>query len=85
MGDWTQLGIAGITLAILAFIVRYFVSALNEKDTRNGELANKLLDLSQENVKTNSKLAESIDKNTEIARSNSDILTKLMVELIKSK
>ncbi len=85
MENWTQLGIAGLTLAILAFIVRYFVSALDKKDARNIELANKLLDLSEENIKTNNKLAESIDKNTEIAKTTSDNLTKLMVEVIKSK
>lgn len=31
-GDWTQLGIAGLTLLILFFIVRYFVQAITLKD-----------------------------------------------------
>lgn len=32
MNDFTQLGIAGLTLAILFFVVRYFVAAMTKKD-----------------------------------------------------
>ena len=32
MEAWTQLGIAGLTLAILFFVVRYFVAAITAKD-----------------------------------------------------
>ena len=31
-GDWTQLGIAGATLIILFFVIRYFISAMTKKD-----------------------------------------------------
>lgn len=81
----TQLGIAGVTLAILFFIVRYFVEALKEKDKRNGDLADKLLDLSQGNIEANKKLSDSIDANTQATKTNTDNLSKLMLELIKSK
>lgn len=81
----TQLGIAGLTLAILFFIVRYFVEALKEKDKRNGDLADKLLDLSQRNIEANKKLSDSIDANTQATKTNTDNLSKLMLELIKSQ
>jgi hypothetical protein len=32
MQDYTQLGVAGATLAILFFIIRYFVASLDKKD-----------------------------------------------------
>ncbi len=35
----TQLGISGLTLFILFFIVRYFVKALESKDKRINEMA----------------------------------------------
>ena len=34
----TQFGIAGLTLGILFFIVRYFVKAMEGKDKRIGEM-----------------------------------------------
>ena len=33
MESFTQLGIAGATLLILLFVVRYFISAMDKKDT----------------------------------------------------
>lgn len=33
MQDFTQLGIAGATLAILFLVVRYFIQAIDKKDT----------------------------------------------------
>ena len=45
METYTQLGIAGITLGILFFIVRYFVDTIKEKDRTTLELTRKLIEM----------------------------------------
>lgn len=83
--DYSQLGIAGVTLAILFFIVRYFVSTITKKDEANALLTQKLFELSQQGLAVQQKLATSLDANTEAAKESSDKLTALFEEVIKGK
>jgi hypothetical protein len=63
MESYTQLGIAGVTLGILFFIVRYFVSALTKQGDRHYELTEKFIQLSKDNIESHHRLADSIDAN----------------------
>lgn len=83
MDNWTQLGVAGITLAILAFTVKYFVSAMTRKDEINIDLTNKFIKIAEENTEARLKLKDAIDVNTEATRTSADNLTKLILQLIK--
>lgn len=85
MDNFTQLGIAGITLAILFFIVRYFVQAMNKKDDVIELQHRELKDLTVKGMDQTAKFTEAVNKNTEAAKESSDNLTKMMLELIKTK
>lgn len=92
MENWTPLGIAGATLGILYFIVRYFVKALEHKDALNMQLTDKFIEIAQENTEARVKLTQAIDANTqmtkvsnEISKQNADMMTKLVVEAVKKE
>lgn len=85
MDNWTQLGVAGITLGILFFIVRYFVKALDAKDKVNIDLTNKFIKIAEENTEARIKLKQSIDANTNATKTTADNLTKLVLDVLKSK
>ena len=84
MGDYTQLGIAGLTLGILFFIVRYFVSAMNKKDDILLRQHEELKELTIKGMETTEKFTQAVNTNTQTAKTSSDNLTKLILELIKS-
>jgi hypothetical protein len=63
--DITQLGLAGATLAILFFIVRYFVQALKDAREDHKELTQKFIDLTKSDIETRARDTESRDKFTE--------------------
>lgn len=81
--DYTQLGLAGITLAILFFVVRYFVQAMQEKDKVNKELTDKFIEITRGTIESQNKLAEAIDQNTSASKSNTDKLSLLVLKALK--
>lgn len=85
MESYTQLGLAGITLGILFFTVRYFVKALTEKDITNKELTSKFMKMIELNIKSHNKLSKSIDLNTEITKKSADCIVKLANQVTNSK
>lgn len=89
---WTQLGIAGLTLGILFFIVRFFIKALENNRTDNKELTEKFIAITEENIKTHGQLVQSIDANTRATKESidssklsSDNLTSLILKIITNK
>lgn len=89
--SWTQLGLAGATLAILFFIVKYFVATLNKKDVDITELNKKFIELSEKNITSHNELAQALDKNTqsnkEVAtatKEGNDKLTAMILKVIKN-
>ncbi len=99
MDSWTQLGIAGLTLGILFFMIRYFVGAMTKKDQVIATQYESLKDLTVRSIEATIKFTEAININTtvanqtaqvaqqtaEVARQSSENLSRLMVELIKAK
>lgn len=85
MGDWTQLGIAGLTLGILFFIVKYFVKEQTENRIDAKELTERFIKMSEDSNRVQSKLTEAIQANTIATKNSTDNITKLLVEVIKSK
>lgn len=92
MDGWTQLGIAGITLGILFFIVRYFVKALQDSRLDSKELTNKFITLAEENIKSHTQLTSAITANTQVTRESiessklsSDNLTALILKIVTNK
>jgi len=53
MQEFTQLGIAGLTLFILFFVVKYFVKAISDKDQQIKEM------ITQFNVTINNHISHS--------------------------
>jgi hypothetical protein len=84
MGDYTQLGIAGLTLGILFFIVRYFVSAMNKKDEMLLKQHEELKELTIKGMESTEKFTQAVNLNTQTAKKSADNLTKLILEVIKT-
>lgn len=78
MQDYTQLGIAGITLGILYFIVRYFVSALRQKDVVILEAYRKINEIS---TKFNTTISNHIVHEQKAKEDLSEVLQRLNVTL----
>lgn len=85
MDNWTQLGVSGLTLFILFFIVRYFVSALKQKDQQYLELTEKFIKITEDNTIEKINLKNAIDANTAATRQTADSLTKLVMDVVKTK
>lgn len=85
MQDYTQLGIAGLTLGILFFIVRYFVTAMNLKDQAILEQHDKLASLTERSIDGISKFTDALNRNTMSTKNNSDKLTSQILDLMKRK
>lgn len=83
MNGYDQLGMAGATLVILFFVVRYFVKAMDMKDTYNKMLTEKLVGLVEDNIASRGKLVESIDANTKATNVTTQNLEKLMIKILK--
>lgn len=80
---FTQLGISGLTLAILFFVVRYFVQAMTIKDKENAELTGKFIDMTRHNLESQSNLTRAIEANTISTKVSTDNLSKLMLKVLK--
>ena len=66
MENYTQLGIAGATLTILAFIVKYFVDAQKEARLDNKELTQKFIDIAEQNLEAQNKATVASEKLTDM-------------------
>lgn len=91
MENYTQLGLAGATLAILFFIVKYFVAAMNKKDDTITDLHTKFIELSEKNIVSHNELTTSLKANTESNRQvavatkeGNDKLTAMILKVIKN-
>lgn len=99
MENWTQLGVSGLTLGILFFIVRYFVEAMDKKDDVISSQHKDLQELTIRSINATNKFTEAVNVNTnaakqaadvarqtaEVAKKTSDNLSKLMLKVIKDK
>lgn len=83
--NWTQLGISGVTLSILFFIVRYFISALDKKDAVNLELTNKFIQIAEENTESRVNLKSAIETNTKVTKNMGEQLKKLSLSLVEKR
>lgn len=88
----TQLGVSGLTLGILYFVVKNFVKTINKKDEHIERLTEKFIDMGKQNIESHLGLTKSIDANTEATRQakesskkDNDNLSKLILKLIKTK
>lgn len=81
----TQLGIAGATLAILFFIVRYFVTAMLKKDDIILALTDKFIKIAEENTEARVGLTQAINTNTKATESGTKHLSGLMNKILKRK
>lgn len=92
--DTTQFGLGALAAAILAALViciRYFVTAMTQKDQRNIDLTEKVLQMTKDNIQIHQDLAKSIDANTkssersaQISVETSDKLSVLMLKILKN-
>ena len=87
-----QFGLPGVMLGILFFVVKYFVEAMREKDVVIQTLTAKLMALTEEGLKSQNKLSQAIDANTqatktsaEMNKASTDNLSKLVLELLQKK
>lgn len=83
--NWTQLGISGVTLSILFFIVRYFISALDKKDAVNLELTNRFIKIAEENTESRVNLKSAIETNTKVTKNMGEHLKKLSLSLVEKR
>ena len=79
--EYTQLGLAGLTLGILFFIVRYFVSAMNSKDNLNQNLTEKFIKIAEDNIKTRGEQTQMMNKQVK----STDKLSKMIARLLETK
>lgn len=69
----TLIGVlAGLT-GFLGIIIKYFVDALNRKDTTNDTLTEKIIDITKDNIESRNKLAASIDIATEATKQQIEV------------
>ena len=92
MEAYTQLGIAGLTLGILFFIVRYFISALDKKDGTISGLTDRFIKVTEDTNQSHAELTTAIGMNTKVtkesveaSKKSSDNLTKLVLKIVKTK
>ena len=90
MEAYTQLGISGVTLGILFFIVRYFISAMDKKDSIIIDQYKALRELTERSILSIDKVSNTIEINTnatktaaEVTKLSANNLTKLMLKVIK--
>ena len=81
MEQYTQLGLAGVTLGILFFTVQYFVKAINHKDSMNYELTQKFIKIAQDNIDTRRVQTEVMKKQVK----STDKLSTIINDLMKKK
>lgn len=85
---FANLGLAGATLAILFFIVRYFVTAINAKDIVIKDLTAQFLQLAKDDIDSRNQHTKALDINTRsnetIAKVASDSNDKLTVLILKA-
>ena len=74
-GDWTQLGIAGATLIILFFVIRYFISAMTKKDD---QIIKMITDF-------NTTVSNHMDHQTDAFNALSNAIALLTQEIYKSR
>lgn len=84
-GDYTQLGIAGFSLGIIFFIIRYFVEAQKEERQVNRGLTERVTRVVERNARTHEELKRAILANTDATKQSTDYLSKMILELMKSK
>ena len=68
MEAYTQLGIAGLTLGILFFIVRYFISALDKKDGTISGLTDRFIKVTEDTNQSHAELTTAIGMNTKVTK-----------------
>lgn len=84
MTDYTQLGIAGLTLAILFFVVKYFISALKDSNKERLEIVKSFNETINNHITMRNEQAK---KETEALSALTSAIEKLpggIVEGIKS-
>ena len=92
MESMAQFGLPGVMLGILFFVVKYFVEAMREKDVVIQRLTARLMEITEQSLKSQNKLSQAIDANTqatktsaEINKTSTDNLSKLVLELMQKK
>jgi len=82
MQDFTQLGIAGATLLILLIVVRYFIQAIEKKDTYIQQITEKFSEtvnshLTRENEMM-VKATDVLNHHTEVLSGHTQVLAQIL-------
>ena len=66
MNPWTQFGIAGAALGIVAFIVKYFTDEQKQARKDSKELTEKFIQVTEKATEAQNKSSQATDKLTEM-------------------
>ena len=86
--SYALIGLIGACIAIISLIVKYFVSAIRDKDRVIEEQNKKMTEMIEQNIESREHLDRTIVANTDATVKSmkaTDNLSRLILQLIKKK